>query len=200
MDAQRRARSRGNRVTGLVPKRTKSGNNEAARKDLMFSRAQDDRGPYRPRGRNSLEGAIGSRPFDPLKEMHHAETLNLWQKVHAEFGLLNVEQLAAKMSPKDYKKGLSVSGKAIKDGNLLGVFFDGEPYFPQFQIEGGLPRPVIAELNKLRKESNASKASLLLWMVSPTTWWSEDGDRPVDHLENEDEVLAAYKASMVIPW
>lgn len=216
MEAQRSKRSRGTETTNLVRGRTKPRTvtevkpgtknrklNQAiakASRSAARTRSKDTSKLANQASRDRLDRAIGSQPHDTVKAMHRAETHNLWQEVRDEFELLDVDQLAARLVPGDSRTGRTAIRMSHHKGELVGVSFDGRTYFPGFEIAEGSPRPVIGRLNKVRKESNSTEPSLLLWLVSPTTWWSEDGDRPVDHLENEDEVLAAYEASMVIPW
>lgn len=55
-------------------------------------------------------------------------------------------------------------------------------------------------LTAARRDTGDTEAELLAWLFRPTTYWNAEGSRPAEHVDDAENVLAAYYASKEIPW
>jgi hypothetical protein len=73
----------------------------------------------------------------------------------------------------------------------------GETLYPGFLFEP-LPgrevpmrvRPLLTDLKKIASEYGWDGQDVVFWMTSPTMWFADHG-RPVDHLHEPADVIAA---------
>ena len=119
-------------------------------------------------------------------------TENAFRAMGAEFGLLTSSQVAALLGANPSNRKLVSRRRAARQ--LAGVVRRNAVLYPGFQFDRTRARvlPVMEELIRLADANGWREEDLLLWLCSPTT--SFDGeDRPVDHLDDPDAVVAAAK-------
>lgn len=135
------------------------------------------------------------RATTPEAAQRAQATENTWRAIDAEFGLLSSTDVADRVG----KAGRSYAHQRRTAGQLLAVRRGGRDYYPGFQVTATGPSPVIADLATEARELGVREASVLLWMVAPATWWDglgPDGtNRPVDHLDRPEEILAAFHST-----
>lgn len=138
----------------------------------------------------SLSGTV-----TPAAAARAAATESLWRQIEHEHGLLTadeVRQLAG-------AKGKTYASDKRHSGHLLGVKRLNRILYPGFQFDGEAPRPVMGQLHRAAAQYEVPEEAVLLWMASPTTWWGED-TRPVDHLEDTDGILGAFRSRFGTEW
>lgn len=144
-----------------------------------------------------LKEAVAALPHttSPETAQRIQATENAWRSVGEEFGLLTATEVAARVG----KAGRSYTHQRRRAGELLAVRRGGRDYYPGFQVTPEGPIPVMAQLAQLAAELEVREASVLLWMVGPTTWWvganSDQADRPVDHLDDPTEIVKAFRST-----
>jgi hypothetical protein len=113
-------------------------------------------------------------------------TINLVKQIGREFGLLTESEAQA-----------ALGGGNATDLTDFGVRYRGETLYPGFLFEPSpgreVPmrvRPLLKDLQKIASESGWDGQDIIFWMASPTTWFA-DHARPVDHLHEPAEVIAA---------
>lgn len=131
--------------------------------------------------------------LSPQMERSMQATKRVWREMDEEFGLWTIGQTA------DYLNvGLKDVIKLRDDGYLLAVVHEDEILYPEFQFKDGEINPVITDLIAEAESSGRSESGLALWMVNPTGYL--DGKRPVDFLDQPEEVLLAARASFNVEW
>lgn len=122
-------------------------------------------------------------------------TINAVKRVGREFGLLTESEAREALEPGE-------------DSNAYGftLRYRGQTLYPGFLFESspagaGLMRvrPVIKDLKKIADEYGWSGSDVVLWMTSPTTWFT-DQRRPVDHLDEHSRILAAFEDQAGAQW
>jgi hypothetical protein len=113
-----------------------------------------------------------------------------------EFGLLASSEVAEiNQSKAENKAALASRWKG--EGRIFSVKHDGRDWFPGFQFEtSGRPRPIIARV--LEALGGSREWETALWFTGASGYL--DGDRPVDHLEDDPEAViraAAHEAEDV---
>lgn len=126
-------------------------------------------------------------------------TATLWRRLEAEFGLLTSAEVAEQLgvTPTD-PDWVSAQRKAHK---IIGVRRGAAYRYPGFQFDRGHQAivPVIEPLFGLASANAWTSEDLTLWMVSPTTEFTQE-DRPVDHLQEPEAVMAVAKLAMEADW
>lgn len=138
----------------------------------------------------SLSGTV-----TPAAATRAAATDSLWREIEHDHGLLTadeVRQLAG-------AKGKTYASDKRHSGHLMGVKRLNRILYPGFQFDGNSPRPVMRQLHRAAAEYEVPEEAVLLWIVSPTTWWGDD-TRPVDHLEDTDGILGAFRSRFGTEW
>lgn len=112
--------------------------------------------------------------------------INLVKQIGREFGLLTESEAQATLG-----QGNSTD---LPD---FGVRYRGETLYPGFLFEPSpcreVPmrvRPLLKDLEKIAIEYGWEGHDIIFWMTSPTMWFADHG-RPVDHLHEPTEVIAA---------
>lgn len=125
-------------------------------------------------------------------------TENLWRRVEVD-GLLTSSEVNILL-------GLDPTSGAIVTGlrhtkQIIGVKRRNRIRYPavQFSRESRNVRPVIPALIAIAAENDYSQTDLLLWMFTETTYF-DDERRPIDHLEQTEELLDVARNSMGIQW
>lgn len=117
------------------------------------------------------------------------------ERVDAEFGMLSESEASAQINSGDPSSGAAAARAA---GRVLAVNRSERLLFPGFQFDGGGVRPVIAHIITKGKARGRSELGLVEWMMSPTTYL--DGKRPVDVIEDPDQLLRAADAAFGVEW
>lgn len=131
----------------------------------------------------------------PAQRQRAQATEDAWHALEDEFGLLGASEVAGRMGWTE-----ADVHTAHRTGQLLAVHRGGQPLFPGYQLGPDRPRPVFHQLRKTADRLDVREASVLLWMITPTTWWSMEGTRPVDHLEDPAQIVRAFKSHFGVEW
>jgi hypothetical protein len=113
--------------------------------------------------------------------------INVVKQIGREFGLLTESEAQAALG----------HGNAT-DLRDFGVRYRGETLYPGFLLEPSpgreVPmrvRPLLKDLKEIAGENGWDGQDIVFWMTSPTTLFADHG-RPVDHLHEPAEVIAAF--------
>ncbi|TFD94009.1 hypothetical protein E3T61_03145 [Cryobacterium lactosi] len=138
----------------------------------------------------------GPTSASPQLVLSRKATAAAWARLGAEFGMLTDEEVTNRLGI----AGTYRQGSAVKRAGLLGVYRDGEYRYPGYQFDDhGTVLPVIQPLLELARQNGWDDASVALWLIGPIT--SFDGeDRPVDHLREDQALLAVARNSFEAEW
>jgi hypothetical protein len=123
---------------------------------------------------------------------------DLWRGIETTWGLLTADEVLKILKlPKDEPRlldQLRATGKilAVKRGSTIAF-----PGF-QFRAEAGLVEPVIVDLVELAQDVGWSQEDLVIWLCSPSGYFG--GDRPVEHLDDADELLEKARNEATVEW
>lgn len=134
----------------------------------------------------------------PQLERSRQATQAAWQRLEAEFGLLDISEVSVILQGTGAESGPQLP---LPTG-LLGVKLGPSLVYPGFQFdrESGAVLAVIRTLLAVAADNDWSNESLALWLISPTTSFPAE-DRPVDHLIAEPEsVIAAARNDFESRW
>jgi hypothetical protein len=113
--------------------------------------------------------------------------INVVKQIGREFGLLTEDEAHAALG----------QGNAA-DLRDFGVRYRGETLYPGFLLEPSpgseapmRVRPLLKDLKEIASEYGWDGQDIVFWMTSPTTLFADHG-RPVDHLYEPAEVIAAF--------
>lgn len=87
---------------------------------------------------------------------------------------------------------------ARSEGRLLALRRGKYLLYPAFQFEAVGILPVIAALRDIGDQHGWDEASLIEWMMAPTTYLG--GDRPVDIINDADQLLAVATEAFGVSW
>lgn len=133
------------------------------------------------------------------QQAHRSQaTENAWRQMERTFGLLTSREVAERVGSAA-KSGGSYASDARRHGRLMGVQRLNRLLYPAFQFGPKGPLEVIRDLRSAAEELDVTEESALLWMTAPTTWWG-DGSRPVDHLDQPEEVTRAFRDHYGTEW
>lgn len=122
---------------------------------------------------------------------------NLYDALAAEFGLLTSTEVGERLGSRAVAKR-NVAGAARSEGRLLALRRGRYLLYPGFQFDATGIRPVIAELRGIGDEYDWDDASLIEWLLSPTTYLG--GLRPVDVIDEPDRLLTVARAAFGVSW
>jgi hypothetical protein len=130
---------------------------------------------------------------DPAIARAVQATENVWRAVESEFGLLSSPEV-------DTLLRASNASDLRQRGELLAILRRNGYVFPGFQFdhEAGAVRLWIAPLLTLAERNERSTADVIMWMMSPTTYF--DGDRPADHVGDVQRLLSVAERTWSIEW
>lgn len=125
--------------------------------------------------------------------------LNLYARIEAEFGLLTSTEAGKRMGSRS-RAPRNLAASAHRNNQLLAIRRGNHLVYPGFQFgSDGQPHAAIGRLRNIAEANDWSETCLVQWLCSPTTYF--DGDRPVDHLiEDPDRVAAVAADDMAIEW
>lgn len=132
-------------------------------------------------------------PESPQMEHSRQKTREAWAEMDAEFGLLTIGEVAGLM-------GVSLGKvKELWDtGALIAINHEDEYLFPKFQFLEDKINPVMPDLIAEAEAAGRTDSGLALWMFIPTGYL--DGKRPVDILDQPDELLLVARSSFNVEW
>ncbi|MFD1210740.1 hypothetical protein ACFQ36_01625 [Arthrobacter sp. GCM10027362] len=129
-------------------------------------------------------------PVSPQLARSLQACTNAWKRIESEFGLLSSGQVAELLGRSAENRNLA--SKKRRAGKILGVARGNTYRYPGFQFDRdrGTVRRVIEPLIALAGENGWPPEDVVLWLCAPSTYFHE-ADRPVDHLEEPERLLAA---------
>lgn len=149
---------------------------------------------------SSLERALGTLPttVDPATARAVQATENIWRRIESEFGLLSSAKVGALLGASNANRAYAADLR--QRGELLATLRKNGYVFPgyQFDHEAGAVRPWVAPLLSLAESHERSAADVIMWMMSPTTYF--DGDRPADHVGDAERLLSVAERAWSIEW
>jgi hypothetical protein len=124
---------------------------------------------------------------------------NLYGRIEAEFGMLSSAEAGRRMGSRS-SAPRNLATTAHRKNQLVAVRQGNYLCYPGFQFgPDGQPLAVISRLREVADANDWSETGLVQWLCSPTTYF--DGDRPVDHLVEDPERVAAVAAEdLAISW
>ena len=123
---------------------------------------------------------------------------NLYERLNEEFGLLTSAQAADRMNSRAVVARRNAATGARSEGRLLALRRGKYLMYPGFQFDAAGIRPVIAELRALGGQHGWDEASLIEWLLGPTTYLA--GQRPVDVIDAPGRLLAVAADVFGISW
>lgn len=130
-------------------------------------------------------------------------TENVMKSLADEFGLLTSADVAQLLGSKSKSTAArSLANDMRGRGELLAVRRLNKFLYPGFQFDHtqGRVKPLVKKLLQLAEANDWEPADVVLWLLSPTTYF-EDESRPVDHFDNEpDLVLSAAQRAWAVQW
>ena len=177
--------------------------------DQAFSSVQSQFGSTAAYLRNALvyRGAVGSLEralvtlptvVDPSTARALQATENVWRRVETEFGLLSSSEVSTLLGARNANR--TYAADLRQRGELLGTLRKNGYVFPGFQFDhkAGKVRPWVAPLLALAQGNERSAADVIMWMMSPTTYF--DSDRPADHVDDAQRLLGVAERAWSIEW
>lgn len=151
------------------------------------------------RGVVALGNAIRSidAPLTPNLVMAVAQQERRHDALAAEFGLLTSAEVGERMGSRAAAKR-NAAAAARSEGRLVAIRRGRYLLYPGFQFDESGIRPVIAELRHLADRHGWPEASLIEWIMAPTTYLG--GKRPVDVLGDPALVTRVAEESMGVVW
>jgi hypothetical protein len=116
----------------------------------------------------------------------------------AEFGLLTSVEAGARMGSRATAARRNAATAARIEGRLLAIKQGRYFLYPGFQFDDHGIRPVIADLKRVADEHGWDEASVIEWILAPTTYLH--GKRPVDVLDDDELVVQTARNSMGTVW
>ena len=149
---------------------------------------------------DSLERALGALPtaVDPATARSVQATENVWRRVETEFGLLSSSQVSSLLGASNGNRAFT--SELRKRSALLAAQRKNGYVFPGFQFdrEAGEVRSWVAPLLTLAQSNERSAPGVIMWMMSPTTYF--DGDRPADHVDDAQRLLDVAERAWGLEW
>lgn len=144
-----------------------------------------------------------TEPLAPAVARAAQATENALKSIEDEFGLLTSTQVAQLLgSQAKGNAARSLANEKRQRGELLSIRRLNKFLYPGFQFDHarGQVKPFIKELLQLADEHDWESADVVLWLVSPTTYF-ENESRPVDHIDADPElVLDIAQRAWAIEW
>lgn len=126
-------------------------------------------------------------------------TEHVWQLIASEFGLLSAGEATALIGTGERRGSQALDLR--RHGELLAVVREEAWLLPGFQFDratGDRPLPWAAPLLKLAGEHHLSASDVIMWMMAPTTYFF--GDRPVERLDETEQLLDVAERAWGIEW
>jgi hypothetical protein len=120
----------------------------------------------------------------------------VWREIEATWGLLTPEAVMKVLGLPGTDAGAVSRMRA--DGCLLAVERGGAYVYPGFQFESGHVAPVVRALVVLAHEVRWTQNELVVWLCSPSGYFG--GDRPVEHLDEAEELVEKARDEATVEW
>src|SRR4051794_18471760 len=143
----------------------------------------------------ALGAAIASNPDTPSPELVRSLQAeeNWWRRIENELPSISSTETAALLGAKATNRNFASSQRSV--GRLIGYPRRHAIRYPKFQfdLQRGTVLPVIPELLAVTRGLDVPDEDLVLWMATPSSAFA-DQRRPVDHLNDREQLLAAAEA------
>jgi hypothetical protein len=153
------------------------------------------------RSMEALRPALASlaQPINPEIVAGLQSTENAWRAIEAEFGMLTGNEVAELLGSKAQGRSSYAADKR-KAGKLIGIRRRNALVYPGFQFDrsAGKVREAIPALVAVIREYERTEEDLAQWLCDPSGYLG--GDRPVDHLNEPERVLAAAEGHYGVEW
>lgn len=140
----------------------------------------------------ALGAAMASNPVPASPQLARSVQAaeNAWRRIEDEFRLYSSVEVATILGAR--KPNRNAASEKRSAGRLIGILRGNSYRYPgfQFDTDRGHILPVIPRLIALARQNERSDEDLVYWLISPSTYFRE-ADRPVDHLQEEERLLAA---------
>lgn len=152
-------------------------------------------------GVHALGAAMATSPVAVSPQMARSlqAAENIWRSIEREFGMPTSKEVSELLGSR--KPNRSIASTLRNEGSIIGVMRANSYRFPGFQFDAdkGTVVPAMPQLITLARENGRSDEDLVFWLTSPSSFFHEQ-DRPVDHLDEEDRVLAAARDQFEGTW
>lgn len=124
---------------------------------------------------------------------------NWWRKIERGFPSLSSREVAELLGAKSTNRNFASQQR--RAGKLLGYTRRHAALFPVFQFDQakGLVRPVIPQLLEVTRRYDVPDEDVVLWMATRSSLFPEQ-DRPVDHMDDPEALLAAAESHFGATW
>lgn len=150
---------------------------------------------------HALGAAMSSTPGSVSPQMARSlqAAENIWRSVAREFGLLTSIEVAELLGSR--RPNRSIASTLRSEGTIIGIMRGNSYRFPGFQFDAdkSAVEPAMPKLIALARENERTDEDLVFWMTSANSFYREQ-DRPVDHLRDEDLVMAAARDQFEGTW
>jgi hypothetical protein len=150
---------------------------------------------------SALGAAIASNPETPSPELVRSLQAeeNWWRRIENELPSMSSTETAAFLGAKVTNRNFASSQRAT--GKLLGYARRQAIRYPKFQfdVQRGTVLPIIPDLLTLTRGLDVPDEDVVLWMAAPSSAFA-DQRRPVDHLNDREQLLAAAEAHFGAIW
>jgi hypothetical protein len=150
---------------------------------------------------SALGAAMASNPETPSPELVRSLQAeeNWWRRIENELPSMSSTETAGFLGAKPTNRNFASSLRAA--GKLLGYARRQAIRYPKFQfdMQRGTVLPVIPELLALTRGLDVPDEDLVLWMAAPSAAFA-DQRRPVDHLKDREQLLAAAEGHFGAIW
>lgn len=146
----------------------------------------------------SEQSSTAPSVVDPAMARAVQATENAWRAVESEFGLLSSSEVDILLGARNADQ--AYAAELRKRGELLSTLRKNSYVFPGFQLDHnvGVVRDWVAPLLTLAERNERSAADVIMWMMSPTTYF--DGNRPADHVNDAERLLDVAERAWSIEW
>jgi hypothetical protein len=150
---------------------------------------------------HALGTAMASNPAPASPQLARSlqAAENAWRRIEVEFGMYSSLEVGGILGAR--KPNRNAASEKRSSGQLIGVLRGNSYRYPGFQFDrnrGGI-LPVVPKLIAAARENGRSDEDLVYWLISPSAYFPEL-DRPVDHIREEDRLLAAAKDQFEASW
>lgn len=149
----------------------------------------------------SLGAAMSTTPGTVSPQMARSlqAAENIWRRIENEYGLLTSVEVAELLGSR--KPNRSTASTLRNEGSIVGIMRGNSYRFPgfQFNADQGAVVPIMPRLIALARENKRSDEDLVFWLTSPSSFFAEQ-DRPVDHISEDERLLAAARDQFEGSW
>lgn len=119
--------------------------------------------------------------------------------MESEFGLLSLSGVDALVGARNGNQAHAADRR--RRGELLAALRNNSYVFPGFQFDhnAGTVGDWVAPLLVLAERYERDTAGVIMWMMSPTTYFEEE-DRPVDHVHDAHRVVDVAEKDWGVEW